>query len=150
MVGGPLWACIGRIATARHPSGVARLSEQVIKSGGEAHLEVSTDQIDERGGLNVVRELRGASGLARSCSPAAEQHLCKLLLCLGRLRGARRTLDPDPSLTPPTRTAHSLRGVCGARWALTDGRTPHHTQNQAPSPPRNKTAHPSPSIGEGL
>ena len=149
--GGALWEWMARLSGGRgtSPRGLVAGGLDISEAAADA-LEVSTDQIDERVDSNVVRRAAGASGLARSSSLGGEQHLCKLLLSLGRLRAARRTLGPEPSaLTPPTRTAHYAER--GARWALRR-RPPTRTAHTKPSPiPSPKaTAHPIHTVGEGL
>ena len=149
--GGALWEWMARLSGGRgtSPRGLVAGGLDISEAAADA-LEVSTDQIDDHTRAETCPYERRARACARSCSLGRTRHLCKLLLSLGRLRAARRTLGPEPSaLTPPTRTAHYAER--GARWALRR-RPPTRTAHTKPSPiPSPKaTAHPIHTVGEGL
>ena len=148
--GRALWECFVRFCAGSRDTSIAGDSSFLAKRGRGRRLEVSTDQIDDHTRAETCPYERRARACARSCSLGRTRHLCKLLLSLGRLRAARRTLGPEPSaLTPPTRTAHYAER--GARWALRR-RPPTRTAHTKPSPiPSPKaTAHPIHTVGEGL
>ena len=85
------------------------------KGGSETHLEVSVRPNDDHT-YETAHTSDCARDCARSCSLGRTRHLCKLLLGKGRLRAARRTPGPDPSPTPPARTAQTARSAADAGY----------------------------------
>ena len=68
-------------------------------------LEVSTDHIDARGGLKLVRTAAKSNKFGAQQLASSDLAPLQIAAGKGRLRGSGRALGPDPSLTPPTRTA---------------------------------------------
>ena len=132
---------LGVTATGSIPSGRQNKRAARDQKRRRAHLEVSDKPNDAHTHRDRDVPEATARDCARSCSLGRTRHLCKLLLGKGRLRAARRALGPDPSRTQSARTAHSLRGVCGARWALTGRRRGHrtHTKARHPLPPTTRS-----------
>ena len=131
--GRALWECFVRFCAGSRDTSIAGDSSFLAKRGRGRRLEVSTDQIDDHTRAETCPYERRARACARSCSLGRTRHLCKLLLSLGRLRAARRTLGPEPSaLTPPTRTAHyAERRTLGTSPTAAN---PHRTHKTKPHP----------------
>ena len=123
-----------------NPSGIASIAGRRQKRAAADAVEVSGRPNDAHTPTDRDVPEAIARDCARSCSLGRTRHLCKLLLSLGRLRAARCTLGLDPSLTPPTHTAHTARSAADAgHRPVADAERTHTKPSPIPSPATNRS-----------